>query len=152
MLVALTSNPGFKERQQRHVEMLAEDLVSNLSVTIPSPGRGSQAMEFKESVRKFIIGPTAELAHRLQLGTRVCLLQRAELTADLSTCECLNLAAGFKPLAVPVGLKNGPESLFPRTVYPQGRHGEDALQTRRSRARRPRWCEHEANLHGLAER
>ncbi|RCI08589.1 hypothetical protein L249_4692 [Ophiocordyceps polyrhachis-furcata BCC 54312] len=91
-LTALTSQPLFRSRRTAYLSLVTEDLASLLSVVVPR----SSASELQASVRRVMVEPAAELAHRLQLASSIFSLKWPARNASgrLEVYECINLASG----------------------------------------------------------
>ncbi|KAH7316593.1 hypothetical protein B0I35DRAFT_409779 [Stachybotrys elegans] len=90
-LTALAAQQAFKARRARFLTAVAEDLASILSVTVPR----SSFAELNSSIRRSIVDPAAELAHRLQLASSIYALKWPARNAwsRLEVYECVNLAS-----------------------------------------------------------
>ncbi|PHH78596.1 hypothetical protein CDD82_2955 [Ophiocordyceps australis] len=91
-LTALTSQADFKARKTAHVDRVSEDLGTLLSAVMPKLARA----EGQSSLRRSIVEPAAEFAHRLQLASNIYSLKWPARNAStrLDVYECLNLASG----------------------------------------------------------
>ncbi|KEY65231.1 hypothetical protein S7711_08769 [Stachybotrys chartarum IBT 7711] len=87
---ALTSQHGFKMRRAKYLGAVSEDLASILSTIAPRSSFG----ELQTSIRRSIVEPAADLAHRLQLALNVYSLKwpARNAWARLEVYECMNLA------------------------------------------------------------
>ncbi|KAH6888079.1 hypothetical protein B0T10DRAFT_67040 [Thelonectria olida] len=91
-LTALTSQPVFKTRRTRHLNLISDDLTAILSIFAPK----TPSAELRASIRESIIDPAADLAHRLHLAPTIYSLKWPARTAPsrVEVYECLNLASG----------------------------------------------------------
>ncbi|PHH65263.1 hypothetical protein CDD81_3122 [Ophiocordyceps australis] len=91
-LTALTSQADFKARKTAHVDMVSEDLGTLLASVMPKLAQA----EGQSSLRRSIVEPAAEFAHRLQLASNIYSLKWPARNAStrLEVYECLNLASG----------------------------------------------------------
>lgn len=91
-LSALTSQPVFKARRTRHLNLLTDDLLALLSIFTPK----TPSAELRASIFQSIIEPAADLAHRLHLAPSIYSLKWPARTAPtrVEVYECLNLASG----------------------------------------------------------
>lgn len=94
-LTALTSQPLFKTRRAAYLGLVSEDLTSLLSVVVPRAPLAPLA-DLQSSVRRTMIEPAADFAHRLQLASNIFSLKWPARNASsrLEVYECLNLASG----------------------------------------------------------
>ncbi|PFH56757.1 hypothetical protein XA68_16040 [Ophiocordyceps unilateralis] len=91
-LTALTSRPLFRSRRAAHVSLVTEDLASLLSIVVPR----ASASELQASIRRTMVEPAADFAHRLQLASSIFSLKWPARNAStrLEVYECINLASG----------------------------------------------------------
>ncbi|KAF4509932.1 hypothetical protein G6O67_001866 [Ophiocordyceps sinensis] len=91
-LAALTSQPLFKSRRAAYIGLVSEDLASLLSLVVPRASPG----DLQSSVRRTIVEPAADFAHRLQLASSIFSLKWPARNASsrLEVYECINLASG----------------------------------------------------------
>lgn len=89
-LAALTSQQSFSARRVRFLNVVSEDLASLLSVLTPK----ASSSDLQGSLRRTIVEPAADLAHRLHLAASVYSLKWPARGAwsRLEVYECLNLA------------------------------------------------------------
>ncbi|KAI9163216.1 hypothetical protein HJFPF1_04817 [Paramyrothecium foliicola] len=91
-LAALSSQQPFKTRRNKYLSIISEDLASILSVVVPK----LPPTELQTSLRRTIIEPAAELAHKLHLASNVYTLRWPARNpwGRLEVYDCLNLASG----------------------------------------------------------
>lgn len=91
-MTALASQPMFKVRRSRYINMITEDLASLLATVVPR----TSMSELQGSLRRTIVEPAAELAHQLHLASSVYSLKWPARSAwlRLEVYECLNIASG----------------------------------------------------------
>ncbi|KAG8408748.1 hypothetical protein J3458_019766 [Metarhizium acridum] len=91
-LLALSAQKSFKSRRESYIYLISKDLSSYLIPIFPS----ISPLELQNSVRKAIVQPAADLAHRLHTSVNVFWLKWPLKTAStrLEVYECFNLADG----------------------------------------------------------
>lgn len=95
-LTALTNQQSFSARRTRFLNVVTEDLASLLSTIAPK----SSTADLQTSLRRTIVEPAADLAHRLHLAASVYSLKWPARGAwsRLEVYECLNIATGGQVL------------------------------------------------------
>ncbi|KJZ74835.1 hypothetical protein HIM_05744 [Hirsutella minnesotensis 3608] len=91
-LTALSSQPLFKTRQAAYIKLVSDDLASILSLVVPR----AALVDLQSSVRRTLVEPAADFAHKLQLATNIFSLKWPARNAStrLEVYECINLASG----------------------------------------------------------
>ncbi|KHO00179.1 uncharacterized protein MAM_02102 [Metarhizium album ARSEF 1941] len=91
-LLALCTQKSFKSRRESYIYLISKDLSSYLTPVFPK----ISLVELQNSLRKAVVQPAADLAHRLHTSVNVFWLKWPLKTAStrLEVYECFNLADG----------------------------------------------------------
>ncbi|CAM1502084.1 Fc.00g040680.m01.CDS01 [Cosmosporella sp. VM-42] len=105
-LTALTSQPAFKSRRIRYIQLVTEDLTSLLAIFAPKAPPG----ELAGSIRRSIVEPAIDLVHQLHLASNIFSLKwpARNASARLEVYECINLASGGMVLDLRGTTQNSP--------------------------------------------
>ncbi|POR38618.1 Uncharacterized protein TPAR_01185 [Tolypocladium paradoxum] len=91
-LTALTNQPLFKARRTAYINVVSDDLAALLSIVVPR----APVAELLSSLRRTIVEPAADFAHKLQIASNIYSLKWPARNASsrLEVYECINLASG----------------------------------------------------------